>query len=371
MLKGLHLTMLAGPVIPIPLPQVVTDAITSVVVDADDDGTTFQVSFSLGKRSILETIFLLSGGIPIPLRVVLIATYNGLPEVLVDGLIRNTQVTPGSGGAATLTISGSDLTAAMDLQEFTGLPYPAMPVEARVALIVAKYAFLGIIPMVIPTAFPDLPLPIERIPVHHGTDLAYVRSLAADVGYCFHMLTPAPLVNIAYWGPKLRVGLPQAALNIDMDAYTNLESVHFDFANSGRELPVLMVPIPETTQWLPLPLPDISLLNPPLGLIEPLPSSIRFMPDVGGLSPIQIALFGLAQASESADTTTASGSLDVVQYGGVLKARSLVGMRGAGPGFDGLYYAKHVTHQISRGEYKQSFNLVRNGLVSITPRVPV
>jgi hypothetical protein len=32
---------------------------------------------------------------------------------------------------------------------------------------------------------------------------------------------------------------------------------------------------------------------------------------------------------------------------------------------------KSVTHDIKRGEYKQSFTLTRNGLVSITPRVPV
>ena len=95
------------------------------------------------------------------------------------------------------------------------------------------------------------------------------------------------------------------------------------------------------------------------------------MSDVGGLSPIQIALWGLAQAAESMDSTTADGSLDVVQYGGLLKARSLVGMRGAGPSFDGLYYVKQVSHKISRGSYKQTFKLVRNGLVSITPRVPV
>ena len=53
------------------------------------------------------------------------------------------------------------------------------------------------------------------------------------------------------------------------------------------------------------------------------------------------------------------------------KARKLVGVRGAGTAFDGLYFVKSVTHTIKRGEYKQSFSLVRNGLVSITPRVPV
>jgi hypothetical protein len=53
----------------------------------------------------------------------------------------------------------------------------------------------------------------------------------------------------------------------------------------------------------------------------------------------------------------------------VLNARSLVGVRGAGQAFDGLYYVKSVTHKIKRGEYKQSFTLTRNGLVSTVSTV--
>jgi len=79
---------------------------------------------------------------------------------------------------------------------------------------------------------------------------------------------------------------------------------------------------------------------------------------------------GLTEAGRSADAVSASGSLDVLRYGRALKARGLVGVRGAGMAFDGLYYVQSVTHNIKRGEYKQSFTLTRNGLVSITPVVP-
>jgi hypothetical protein len=68
---------------------------------------------------------------------------------------------------------------------------------------------------------------------------------------------------------------------------------------------------------------------------------------------------------------TGSGSLDVLRYGRLLKARQLVGVRGAGMAFDGLYFVKSVTSTMKRGEFKQSFELTRNGLVSITPTVPV
>jgi hypothetical protein len=67
---------------------------------------------------------------------------------------------------------------------------------------------------------------------------------------------------------------------------------------------------------------------------------------------------------------SANGTLDVLRYGGVLKARRLVGVRGAGPAFDGLYYVRSVTHNIKRGEYKQSFTLGRNGLLSTVSSVP-
>jgi hypothetical protein len=34
-----------------------------------------------------------------------------------------------------------------------------------------------------------------------------------------------------------------------------------------------------------------------------------------------------------------------------------------------LHYVKSVTHSIKRGEYKQSFNLSRNGLLSTVQQV--
>ena len=73
----------------------------------------------------------------------------------MDGVMTNQQVTPGSQpGQSTLTITGEDLTRVMDLIDFSGIPYPAMPAEARVALIIAKYAVFGMIPLVIPSSVP-------------------------------------------------------------------------------------------------------------------------------------------------------------------------------------------------------------------------
>jgi len=116
--------------------------------------------------------------------------------------------------------------------------------------------------------------------------------------------------------------------------------------------------------------PDISLLSPPLGLIPPIKKRVEPVTGTARLAPARAAMIGLARAARSSDAVSASGTLDVLRYGRVLKARGLVGVRGAGQAFDGLYYVKSVTHNIRRGEYKQNFTLSRNGLLSTLPRVP-
>ena len=80
---------------------------------------------------------------------------------------------------------------------------------------------------------------------------------------------------------------------------------------------------------------------------------------------------GFAFAAQNSDSVFGTGKLDVMRYGRLLRSRKLVGVRGAGLPFDGLYYVKSVTHEIERGAYKQSFSLARNGLISTIPTVPV
>lgn len=374
MLRGIHLTLLVGPAVPLPAPKPIMDALQGVTVtSAAGSQSGFQLTFAVNPHSPLHTLLLLAGGQVPWLRVMLVVTINGQPSVLMDGLVTHQEVTGSNDpGASTLTVSGKDLSIAMDQQEFSGLPYPAMPAEARVALMIAKYAIFGMIPVVIPALFSDLPIPTDRIPVQQGTDLQYILKLAKDVGYVFYVEPgPAPGTNIAYWGPEVKVGPPQPALNIGMDAHSNCEGLSFKFNNEGRTLPIVYIQNALSKVAIPLPIPDVSLLNPPLALMPPLPKSIQFMNDTAKLSPLAALSKGLAKAAGSSEVVTASGSLDVLRYGRPLKARSLVGVRGAGISFDGLYYVKSVTSTLKAGEFKQSFSLTRNGLVSTLPRVPV
>lgn len=371
---GVRLSLMAGPGLPLPVPREILDSLTSASVTIPSTGpTVFELSFEIGQRSPLHTVFLLTGGsLPPIFRVVLIAILNGTPQTLVDGVITKHDLSPGEGGRATLRVTGEDLSRVMDYIPFDGLPYPAMPPEARVVICLAKYAVLGVIPKVIPSVLIDVPVPTSRIPLHHGTDLAYIRALAEDVGYTFYMEPgPTPGTSFGYWGPLLKVGVPQPALNVDMDAHTNVENLSFSVDTEAKATQVVWVQEPLSKAIIPIPIPSLNPLAPPLGLIPLLSKRFETVRGTGGLSTPQAIMRAFAQDAAQSGGVRGQGTLDIQRYGRLLRARALVGVRGAGPSFDGLYYVESVTHTIKRGEYKQSFRLNRGEVLSITPRVPV
>jgi hypothetical protein len=370
---GIQLSLRIGP-LPIPAPREVMDALVHAKVEDGSGGTQsgFEMTFELSARSPLRTLFLLTGGGGLPLmRVVLVVTINGSAHSIIDGVTTNVETQPGQGGVSRLVVKGKDLSALMDIIEIPGLPFPAMPPSARIFLVLAKYAAFGVIPLVIPSILDIPPLPVQQIPQQRGTDYAYVRRLAGEAGYVFYLEPgPAPGTSKAYWGPEIRVGEPQPALTTNMDAHTNVEQLSFNFDKERKKIPIVFFQEPISKAPIGLPIPDITPLNPPLGLVPPLPPKIEKLDATAHLSAPQALMAGLAYAGQNSDSVFGNGSLDVAKYGQLLKSRQLVGVRGAGVPFDGLYYVKTVTHEIERGSYKQSFTLARNGLISTFPSVP-
>ena len=373
MIKGIDLSVLFGPGIPIPAPREVVEALESVTIE-DNAGETqsgFDLVFNVEKESPLNTIFLLAGGAMLPiLRVALVATINGRATSLINGVVTRAEISPGRGGEpGKLKVMGKDLTAAMELFDFSGLPYPAMPPVARVALILAKYAWLGVIPQLIPS-LEGPPLPTEKIPRHQDSDLAYIRALAAEAGYTFFMKPgAAPSTSFAYWGPEIRFGEVQPAITVDSGVATNAEELSFTFDKDGTEIPIVFIQNALTKAPIPIPIPEVPFM-PPLGAIPPLPPKITRLTDTARLNPFEAVVRGFAFAAQHSNAVRGSGTIDVLRYGRVLQARALVGVRGAGAAYDGVHYVDSVTHELSRGSYKQTFTLKRGGLLPTQASVP-
>src|SRR5580698_8082538 len=213
MASPLYLTLLIGAVQAVPAPKVLIDALTSVEVNVSATGKSgFQLNFTLANSSPLQLFFLLAMGAPVPLiRVILVAAYGGLPQVIMDGMVKHTEVVPDAmQGSSKLVITGEDLTAAMDLTDFSGTPFPGMTPDLRVLTILGKYAMYGIVPNVVPVITPDVEVPPVQIPSQKGTDLAYIQQLAKEAGYVFYIQPgPLPGMSQAYWGPQIKIGVPQ------------------------------------------------------------------------------------------------------------------------------------------------------------------
>jgi hypothetical protein len=368
------LNVMIGDLIPSNAPRSVMEALTQVRVTCGSGGSSkssFELSLATSKVSEIITDLLPGGYFDPPSRVVISATLNGSTTVLIDGIITTYDVVPSDeAGKSQLSIKGDDLTKILDLIDFTGvIPYPAMPAEARVALVLAKYAPLyQMLPMVIPSVLLLVDSPLDRVYSQVGTDLEYVNFLADRVGYTFFVAPgPTPGESIAYWGPKLRAAIPflpqPTPLAIDWDMSSNVESLQFSFDGFQNTQYVVMYKLSDVPVPIPVPVPGITPLSPPLGQKIPFPLNWQQMSGLSAYNPIAAAAIALGRAADASYGITGHGTLDVLRYGSILNARTIVQVQGAGITFDGDYFVDSVTHTIKPGSYKQDFSLLRNALV--------
>jgi hypothetical protein len=373
--RGFYLTLMMGSFSASPVPQPVIDALTDVQVSSSVGGQSgFQLKFTVGKNSLVQQM-IGAGGFDPRQRVIIAVTVNGSTEVLMDGIITKQDYTPSNvAGKSILTITGLDLTALMDFIDLTGIPYPALPEFLIVEAILAKYLVLGVVPVAIPASIPTFENPLERFVKQLGTDYGYVKFLARQTGAIFYLDPgPAPGKSLAYWGPdlsKIFAGT-QPALSINFDAVTNVDSLSFSYDGLMATQYFVTILEPTTKIPIPIPVPSIDILKATYAAKSPTPLKSAQLGPVAFKNPAEAALLALASEFMTSEAITGSGNLDVLRYGHVFKARQLAAVRGAGAYYDGKYYVKSVTHNIKRGEYKQSFSLARGGVGSSVSTVSV
>ncbi len=364
--QGIRLQLLIGRNDPRPAPPQVIDSLTSLEVtnnDRERDG--FQLSFTLGRDSLAEYGLLQSGLLEPPNRLIASVTVRGQSYVLIDGVITNHQTAPSSDpGRSTLSVTGDDISLHLDLEE-KNATYPNQSDSVIVQRILRSYAEFGLNPDVKETR--EAPSETDRLTTQQGTDLSFVQELARRNGFVFYIEPTKPAESTAYFGPENRLGQPQPALSMNMGPDSNLDGLNITFNALGPTDPqAKMVDMP-TRQSFPVPVP--SGLPEPISFQPASPLRRTIVRHTAHLNSIQAGLRTLTSANQSANAVTATGELNVVRYGRVLQARRLVSVRGVGNSNDGTYYVKQVTHRLSRGEYKLSFTLEREGRGSLSRRV--
>ncbi len=366
-LLGIRLILLVGDTVPLPASKAVVDALVGVEVTSEGgQGDGFQLTFALTRTPLLDYDLVQSGALAPMKRVVIGVAFGVVPEVLMDGIITHHQVAPSNEpGQATLTVTGRDLSVVLDLEE-RNAKFPNQPDAVIFTRIIGAYGRYGLIPLPAPT--PDVPIELERVPTQQGTDLQFVREMAQRNGFVFYIEPATFGVNTAYFGPENRLSLPQPALTLDMGGATNVSSLSFQHDALAPVSTAGTFVEPFLKQALPIPqLPTLKI--PPLAL-RPAPAyRTALLRETAKANPATAAARLLAETMNAPDAVTGSGQLDAVRYGHVLRARKLVGVRGVGLSYDGLYYVRRVSHSIARGRYTQSFTISREGTLPTVPAV--
>jgi hypothetical protein len=374
-LLGVHLTLMIGETIPVTASPFLVEALRSVEVTHSDQGPSgFQLTFQVGRIGALDLMdyrVVTNPRLKPFNRVIVIVRYAIAPQVLMDGIITNQQLNPSNEpGASTLTVTGEDVSVMMDLEEREGpRSFPALPDYGIVTQLVGSYtARFGLQP-------PSPPLnpealtprnPMEEITQQPAnmTDRAYLQALARQYGFVFYVTPgPAPLISQVHWGPPERLSIPQGALSMNMGPATNIESINFLF--DGLKPEQVTAPVNGREQVFSEP----SFPRGIIRLAEDRPSARRKTFWVGQDADRAGTYAQGAVDLSFDDVVTANGQLDALRYNGLLQPRGLVGVRGVGKTYDGFYYVKSVTHNISKGRYTQSFSLSREGTGTTTPFV--
>jgi hypothetical protein len=367
--QDVRLELLIGENKPETPPPELSQALQSVEVSHGDQGRSgFQLSFQVARgRGDMNDYVLLKNPLLKPFnRVILTVIFHGARRPLMDGIITNHQLAPSEElGASTLTVTGEDVSVMMDLEEKLQ-PHPGQSDDDIVRNLLRPYqGRFGLIIDVHQPRRQDRPSRQGRTPSQHSTDLTHIQTLAQRHSFVFY-ITPGPGTgkNTAYWGPPQRSSVPQRALSVDMGPNTNVESISFQYnAMAPNQVSYRLRGREETIEQ--------SDREPLARDPAPLRRNV-FFSATRGLSAERAQTRAQAMVNQSVDeVVTASGELDALRYGELLKPRGVVDLRGVGHSYDGTYYVKSVSHRINlrEGEYKQSFRLAREGLGPIRDRV--
>jgi len=362
-LLGIHLTLMFGKEFPSLASPFIVENLRSVEVTHPAEGPSgFQMTFHVGRSSVFDLLdyrLLKSRLLEPDSRVVIVVRFGIAPQVLMDGIITNHQLTPSNEpGASTLSVTGEDISFLMD-REGINRPFRAQSDFAIVTQIVGKYQKYGLTLASAPPSEPKASNPPnpqdERPQTMLMTDRAFLQNLAQQYGFVFYV-TPGPLPGFSqvHWGSPERERKQSGELSVNMGPFSNVESINFRRDGLSPQEVAFNVNQRERT----ISKPDDSRAVP-LARERDEPRRKVFL-TCGDPRRLELRAQGMVNRSFD-KAVTATGKLDVLRYNRLLEPHTLVEVRGAGDNYNGSYQVESVTHTIREGQYTQSFTLTRDG----------
>ena len=278
-------------------------------------------------------------------------------EPLIDAYVIETNADfSNQPGQSTLDVVAMDPSVMMNLEEKIR-PWPDMADGDIATTIFGEHDFSAKVERTQPSR-----QQVDYTTMQRGTDIWFLRRLAQRNGYECYVEANAStgLIEGHFHPPRLEQG-PQGVLSVNMGEATNVNSF-----NARHDMLR-----PTTARATGL---DIGTRSDQPAQAESL--SLRELgsePSLNGGRRRRVLLsqMGLAETGElqtyaqavvdgAGWAITADGELNTVAYGGLLRAKRPVLVRGAGPQFNGTYFVQRVLHTFSGNSYTQRFTLYRN-----------
>jgi phage protein D len=304
-------------------------------------------------------------------RVTVTVTVGKHKDVLMDGYISHIQVeqTPQT---ATLraTFTVVDVSYVMGLKTRCKV-WPAGQTYEDIAKAIITndpYKLQAVIETNPPQAGSDEP----RSVVQRSSDLQFLRELARRRGYEFYVMGAT-----AYFRKPVLQGTPQKAIASNFGERTNCEDLHI-FVDGTAPMRAVAARIdPYSGESVAVAIDaktdcgltamgttDVSASRDDSSPIPPTTLVVRRPP---AMSEAELKAYLCGLIIRTSFFVKATGTLNALRYGAILRTRKTVKIFGYGKIYTGTYYVRRVVHTLTPKTYHMEFEAYRNRTGQIAP----
>ena len=284
---------------------------------------------------------------------------TGSRQTLLDAYVVETRIELASApGRSRLEVVALDPTVLMNLEEKVRA-WPDMADSDIASTLFGEYGFQSEVEPTQPSR-----AEIDAATVQRETDIQFLRRLAVRNGYEVYVeIDPASGVVEGHFHPPRTEEAAQGVLSVNLGAATNVDAFRARF-DMLRPATVAVAGI-EAEGQSDQSAEASGTTRPELGAVSALPSERQrrvLLSQTGLAQGGELQTLAQAVVDQSAWAIVAEGDLNAAAYGGVLRAKRPVMVRGAGRTFSGRYYVERVLHSFDANGYVQRFALRRNAL---------
>ncbi len=297
-------------------------------------------------------------------RITVTVTVGSITDVLMDGYISNIEIeqTPQT---ATLraTFTVVDASYKMGLNPVCKVWPAGKSYEdiARDIITHDPYNLKAVIEDNPPKAGSDEP----RSVVQRSTDRQFLRELARRRGYEFYVMGAT-----AYFRKPVLSGTPQKAIASNFGERTNCENLHIyvDATAPTKAVAARIDPYSgETVAVTVDAASDCGLTKMGTTVANPYPPSTIVVRRPPALSKEELKAYLCGVIIRNSFFVKATGTLNALLYGAILRTRKTVKIFGYGKVYTGSYYVRKVVHTLTPKTYRMEFEAYRNRTGQISP----